>query len=132
MNTARFGPRAPTQFLSLILLATLLVAGCASNRGTSDFMKTVNGIEPGTPLERVRDKLGGPNVKREGVAPLRPAPPPGAPRGILVTVPSGVRYREWIYHRGDSHYHVFFIPSVARSGKWEVLGVRSAPASKIY
>lgn len=95
-------------------------------------MKTVNSIEPGTPLERVRDKLGGPNIKRQGVAPLRPTPPPGAPQGVLVTVPSGVKYREWIYHRGDSHYHVFFIPTVAKPGQWEVLGVRSAPASKVY
>ena len=123
----RRGPAA------LALLAALAFApGCASNRGTSNFMKTVNSIEPGTPVERVRAKLGGPDVQREGVAPLRPAPPAGSPQGVLVTVPSGMKYRQWIYRRGDSDYHVFSVPTVGKPGKWEVLAVRSAPASKVY
>jgi hypothetical protein len=66
------------------------------------------------------------------VAPVRPAPPVGSPEGVLVTVPPGVKYRQWIYHRGDSNYHVFSVPTVEKPGHWEVLAVRSAPASKVY
>jgi hypothetical protein len=95
-------------------------------------MKTINGIEPGTAMEKVRARLGEPNVTRGGTAPMRPAPPAGSPEGVLVTVPTGVRYREWIYKRGDSNYHVFFTPTVGKLGQWEVLAVRSAPASKAY
>jgi hypothetical protein len=115
-----------------MLVATVLAAGCASNRGTSDFMKKVNSIETGTPMERVQKELGSPDVKRDGVAPVRPAPPVGSPEGVLVTVPPGVKYRQWIYHRGDSNYHVFSVPTVEKPGHWEVLAVRSAPASKVY
>jgi len=116
-----------TSLLAVLFLAT----GCASHR-TSDFMKTINSIEPGTDMERVRAKLGSPTETRAGTAPVRPLPPGGSPEGVLVTVPSGVRYREWIYKHGDSNYHVFFTPTVDKAGKWEVLAVRSAPASKVY
>jgi hypothetical protein len=119
----------------LVVVAILLavpLAGCASNKGTGPFMKTINSIEPGTAMERVREKLGAPDSQREGVAPVRPAPPAGSPEGVLVTVPRGVKYREWIYRRGDSNFHVFFIPTVDKPGHWDVLAVRSAPASKVY
>ena len=122
----------PVKVGLLMAFALASVSGCASNKGTSDFMKSVNAIEPGTPMDRLKEKLGGPNEKRDGVAPVRPAPPVGSPEGVLVTVPSGMKYREWIYHRGDSHYHVFFVPSVDKPDKWEVLAVRSAPATKAY
>ena len=125
------GTHAIATLLSLLPVLAL-APGCASNRGTSDFMKSINSIEPGTPMERVREKLGAPAEKRDGVAPVRPAPPVGSPEGVLVTVPSGMSYREWIYHRGDSNYHVFFVPSVDKPNHWEVLSVRSAPASKVY
>jgi hypothetical protein len=118
--------------LALLVLGLTLTPGCASNRNTSKFMKTINSIETGTPMERVQEKLGSPDVKREGVAPIRPAPPVGSPEGVLVTVPPGVKYRQWIYHRGDSNYHVFSVPTVEKPGHWEVLAVRSAPASKVY
>ena len=118
--------------LALLFGTLALAPGCASNRGTSDFMKKVNSIETGTPMERVQKELGSPDVKRDGVAPVRPAPPVGSPEGVLVTVPSGVKYRQWIYHRGDSNYHVFSVPTVEKPGHWEVLAVRSAPASKVY
>jgi hypothetical protein len=125
--------RRPPRVLGLsLVVALLLVAGCASNRGTSNFMKTVNSIETGTPLERVRQKLGSPDVRREGEAPVRPLPPVGSPEGVLVTLPRGVKYRQWIYRRGDSNYHVFSVPTVDKPGHWEVLAVRSAPASKVY
>ena len=114
------------------LVALLFAPGCASNRGTSKFMKTVNSIETGTPLERVRKKLGSPDGRREGEAPVRPLPPVGSPEGVLVTLPRGMKYRQWIYRRGDSHYHVFSVPTVDKPGGWEVLAVRSAPASKVY
>jgi hypothetical protein len=109
-----------------------LLAGCASNKrvGTSQFMKSVNGIETGTPMERVREKLGPPDEKHAGEGPPRPAPPVGSPEGVLVTVPPKVEYRHWVYRRGDSVFHVFFTPTVEKPGKWEVLAVRSAPADK--
>ena len=103
--------------LALLLGTLALAPGCASNRGTSDFMKKVNSIETGTPMERVQKELGSPDVKRDGVAPVRPAPPVGSPEGVLVTVPSGVKYRQWIYHRGDSNYHVFSVPTVEKPGR---------------
>ena len=115
-----------------ILLSLLLLAGGCAHRGTSSFMKAINSIEPGTAMERVRKALGDPDAKREGVAPVRPVPPAGSPEGVLVTVPSGVKYRKWTYKRGDSRYHVFFVPTAGTSGKWEVLAVRSAPAAKVY
>jgi hypothetical protein len=114
-----------------VLAAVLSAAGCA-HRGTSNFMKAINSIEPGTAMDRVKDALGSPDEKREGTAPVRPAPPVGSPEGVLVTVPPGVHYREWIYKRGDSRYHVFFVPSAGKPDKWEVLAVRSAPAAKVY
>ena len=116
--------------LALALVAVL--AGCASNKGTGQFMTAVNSIETGTEMGRVRDKLGDPDERHGGIGPVRPLPPVGSPEGVLVTVPSGVKYRQWVYKRGDSHYHVFFTPSVTKAGKWEVLAVRSAPAGKVY
>ena len=122
------------RIVSLLVVAALLAApGCSSSsKGTSNFMKTVNAIETATPREKVKSKLGNPDEKRDGVAPVRPVPPIGSPEAVLVTVPSGMHYREWIYKRGDSHYHVFFVPTVGKPGKWEVLAVRSAPAAKAY
>ena len=123
-------------FVRLALLALVGSGGFGSGgcarRGTGDFMKTINGIETGTDMGKVRKRLGDPDERHAGRGPVRPAPPLGSPEGVLVTVPSGVKYRQWIYKRGDSHYHVFFTPTVAKPGKWEVLAVRSAPASKVY
>ena len=129
-------PRTRTLRPRLAALAALLVlsavTGCASNKrvGGSQFMKAVNGIEAGTPMDRVREKLGPPDEKHAGQGPLRPAPPVGSPEGVLVTVPPNVEYRHWLYRRGDSVFHVFFTPTVEKPGKWEVLAVRSAPADK--
>ncbi len=116
----------------MVVLMLLPAAGCASNKGTGPFMKSINSIEPGTAMERVRERLGPPDEKRDGVAPVRPLPPAGSPEGVLVTVPSGVKYSEWIYHRGDSNFHVFYVPTPDKPGHWEVLAVRSAPAAKVY
>ena len=130
MNLApRTGTFRPLPF-ALLLVAGL--AGCSSNKpvATSQFMKSINGIEPGTPLERVKEKLGAPDEKHGGEGPLRPAPPVGSPEGVLVTIPPNVAYRHWIYRRGDSVYHVFFTPAVDKPEKWQVLAVRSAPADK--
>ena len=115
-----------------VAICVLFAAGgChSSNKGTGSFMKSINGIEPGTPMDRVRKSLGEPSEKHGGVGPVRPLPPVGSPEGVLVTVPEGVKYREWIYRRGDSKYYVFFTPTVDKPGHWEVLAVRSAPASK--
>ena len=125
-RTGTFRPLLP----AVLLLAAL--AGCAGNKpvATSQFMKSVNAIEAGTPMEQVREKLGAPDERREGEGPPRPAPPVGSPEGVLVTVPPKVEYRQWIYRRGDSVYHVFVTPTLEKPGKWEVLAVRSAPANK--
>jgi hypothetical protein len=122
--------KARTAWLLIAVALLTTAGGCASNKGTAPFMKTINSIEPGTPMDRVRKKLGEPDEKRGGAGPVRPLPPVGSPEGVLVTVPEGVRYRQWIYRRGDSRYHVFFTPTPEKPGTWEVLAVRSAPASK--
>lgn len=116
----------------IVLWVACMAVGCAGHRGTSDFMKKVNSIETGTAMEKVQGSLGRPDVRREGRGPLRPVPPMGSPESVLVTVPPDMRYQHWIYQRGDSRYHVFFTPTIGRPGKWEVLAVRSAPASKVY
>jgi len=122
--------------LRLRLLPAVLVlaalAGCAGGKrvGGSQFMKSVNAVEPGTSMERVREKLGAPDEKHAGEGPPRPAPPVGSPEGVLVTVPPRVEYQQWVYRRGDSVYHVFFTPTLEKPGKWQVLAVRSAPADK--
>ena len=87
-RTGTFRPLLP----AVLLLAAL--AGCAGNKpvATSQFMKSVNAIEAGTPMEQVREKLGAPDERREGEGPPRPAPPVGSPEGVLVTVPPKVEY----------------------------------------
>jgi hypothetical protein len=120
----------------VLLIAVLLLAGGCShggaNRGTSDWMKSVNSIKPGTTMDRVKDSLGAPDEKRHGVTPVRPYPPTGSPEGVLGTLPPDTRYEEWIYRRGDSRYHVFFARSADESHKWEVIAVRSAAATAVY
>jgi hypothetical protein len=118
----------------LVLLAFVVVAcGCnQGNRGTSDWMKSVNSIKPGTEMGRVRSKLGAPNVKKEGETPVRPYPPIGSPEGVLGTLPPDTKYEQWIYKRGDSHYHVFFTRTATAPRKWQVIAVRSAPETAVY
>ena len=127
--------RATPFVVSLALVLTILAsgAGCSrSNRGTSAWMKSVNSIKPGTTMDGVRHQLGRPDTKRQGETPLRPYPPTGSPEGVLGTLPPETRYEQWIYKRGDSRYHVFFARTATEPHKWEVIAVRSAPASAVY
>lgn len=111
----------------------VLLAGChGSNKGTNDWMKSVNSIKAGVTMDKVRDKLGEPDRKREGETPIRPLPPVGSPEGVLGTLPPETEYREWIYRRGDSNFHVFFTRSRDESRKWETIAVRSAPVTAVY
>lgn len=118
----------------LALFASLvLAAGChGDTRGTSDWMKSVNSIKAGTAMDRVREKLGEPDKKREGETPIRPLPPVGSPEGVLGTLPPDTPYRQWIYRRGDSNFHVFFTQTRTEPRKWEVIAVRSVPATAVY
>jgi hypothetical protein len=120
--------------LVVALIAVAFVCGCAhkSTKGTSDWMKSVNSIKAGTEMGRVKDKLGKPDVKREGETPVRPYPPAGSPEGVLSTLPPETRYEHWIYKRGDSHFHVFFARTSTEPHKWEVIAVRSVPATAVY
>ena len=120
--------------LVLSLTAALLIFGCGhnSNRNTSAWMKSINSIKTGTEMSKVKDKLGKPDEKRTGETPVRPYPPAGAPEGVLSTLPPETKYEEWIYKRGDSRYHVFFARTSLEPHTWQVIAVRSAPASAIY
>ena len=120
-----------------LVLAALLVAGatgCRSgNRPPSEkWLKSVNSIKPGATMDAVRDEIGRPDEKREGEAPVRPYPPIGSPEGVLGTLPPETKYEQWIYKRGDSHYHVFFTRTSDDPVKWEVIAVRSVPESAVY
>jgi hypothetical protein len=120
------------------LLATFLgvglVLGCGStqpNRGSSEWMRTVNSIKPGTTMDKVRSRLGPPDTRVEGEAPVRPAPPIGSPRGVLVTLAAETRYEQWTYQRGDSRFYVFFAKAHTDPRAWEVIAVRSAPVTAV-
>lgn len=126
--------RRPTRLVLVFLTAFLLLPawGCTPNRGSTKWMKAVNSVKPGTAMSRVRDRLGHPDSKREGETPVRPYPPIGSPEGVLGTLPPNTEYEQWIYKRGDSHYHVFFTKTRTEPRKWEVIAVRSAPTSAVY
>lgn len=117
----------------VVLAAVVLGAGGCAHRepGTSDWMKSVNSIKSGTKMDRVRDKLGDPDVKRGGETPVRPYPPVGSPEGVLGTLPPNTRYEQWIYNRGDSVFHVFFARTRLEPRQWEVIAVRSAPEDAV-
>jgi hypothetical protein len=122
-------------FLVLSLGSFLLACGCShnhSNRNTSAWMKSVNSIKTGTEMGKVQDKLGKPDEKRKGETPVRPYPPAGDVEGVLSTLPADTKYEEWIYKRGDSRYHVFFARTALEPHTWQVIAVRSAPASAVY
>lgn len=123
-----------TPLIVLMAVAVLLAGGCShgSNRGTSDWMKSVNSIKPGTERGRVKAKLGAPDAKRHGETPVRPYPPIGSPEGVLGTLPPRTQYEQWIYQRGDSTFHVFFARTRTDPRKWEVIAVRSAPETAVY
>ena len=128
----------PAALLAVVmLLAAGGGGGCRKpyrqERGTERWIKTVNSIKPGTKMSRVRSALGPPDVKRQGETPLRPYPPIGSPEGVLGTLAPETRYEQWIYKRGDSHFHVFFTRGTRGDDgvEWEVLTVRSVPRDAV-
>ena len=124
------GLAAPVVLLLVVCVG--LPIGCAHrDRGTSQWMKSVNSIKPGHTPREVRSQLGSPDSKRRGETPIRPYPPAGSPRGVLATLPPDTEYEQWIYERGDSRYHVFFTKTRTEPRKWEVIAVRSSPASGV-
>ena len=120
--------------LAPLLLSLPMLGGCAHHdkRGTSDWMKSVNSIKPGNSMDSVRHAIGRPDEKRKGETPVRPYPPTGSPAGVLGTLPPETPYEDWIYRRADSRYHVFFAKTPEEPHKWQVIAVRSAPATDAY
>jgi hypothetical protein len=118
-------------FATVLTAWLVLAGGCTPNRGSSEWMKTVNSIKPGTTMGTVRDRLGPPDSKKHGETPVRPYPPTGSPAGVLGTLPPDTEYEQWVYKRGDSRFHVFFAKTRTEPRKWEVIAVRSAPASAV-
>jgi hypothetical protein len=98
---------------------------------TEDFLTKVNAVQPGTPMATVRKELGNPDEVRQGLIDARPEPGPAEKLAELS--PVGTRYEQWVYKRGDSHYHVFFTRGTkGGTVDWEVLTVRSMPKDAVY
>jgi hypothetical protein len=128
----------------IVAVLVLVLAGCGSHESrdvagarvesnapkTENFLVKVNAIQPGTRQDVVRRELGEPDEVREGVIDVHPDRGPG--ERLIDAAPPGTRYREWIYKRGDSHFHVFFTRGT-RGGDvdWETLAVRSMPKTAV-
>jgi hypothetical protein len=98
---------------------------------TEDFLTKVNAIQPGTRRDVVRHELGDPDELRRGF--IDPRPEPGPAADLTKLAPANTRYEDWIYKRGDSHYHVFFTRGTrAGTTDWEVLVVKSMPKDAVY
>jgi hypothetical protein len=97
---------------------------------TEQFVKKVDAVRRGTPMRVVSEQLGEPDDSRRGMIPANPEP--GPTETLADLAPPGTPYNEWVYKRGDSHYHVFFTRGT-RGGTtdWEVLTVRSTPAAAV-
>ena len=121
-------PLAP---LALLLgLVTFAAPGCTTGgpAGHTDFSREINQIRPGTPESVVRDRLGAPEKSEKGTVPAMPtAVGPGA---VLYTygVRAGTPYKHWFYERGDTHYHVYLVPTISGRDEYEVLTVRANSA----
>lgn len=98
---------------------------------TEKFLEKVNGVQPGTPRNVVRKELGDPDELRQGMVDLRPEP--GPTDTLRDFAPAGTRYEQWVYKRGDSHFHVFFTRGTRGDDgvEWEVLTVRSVPRDAV-
>jgi len=134
------------RLLGLVFTLALVLAldGCASHESrdvagasvetnppkTENFVAKVDAIQPGTRMAVVRQNLGDPDTTRDGVVELHPEH--GSAERLIDFAHAGTRYEEWIYKRGDSHYHVFFTRGT-RGGdvNWEVLAVRSMPKNAV-
>lgn len=98
---------------------------------TEEFLTKVNAVNPGTSQAAVREALGEPDQIVRDFVDARPEPGPAEELADLAA--PGTRYEQWVYKRGDSHYHVFFTRGT-RGGDadWEVLTVRSMPKEAVY
>jgi hypothetical protein len=98
---------------------------------TEQFLTKVNAVQPGTRPAAVLEALGRPDEQRVGTVDARPEPGPADQ--LLDVADPGTRYEQWVYKRGDSHYHVFFTRGT-RGGTagMEVLTVRSVPKDAVY
>jgi hypothetical protein len=111
-------------------LTALAAPGCASGgpAGHRDFSREVNQLRPGTPQSVVRDRLGGPEREERGTVPA--LPPPRGAEAVLYSygVRAGTPFKHWFYSRGDTHYHVYLVPTITGRDEWEVLAVRANDA----
>lgn len=129
---------------SALLFLVVAIAGCGPRESrdvagsrvevnkpkTDNFLTKVNAVRPGTSQATVRDELGRPDESRDGIVSVRAEP---GPAELLADVAApGTRYEQWVYKRGDSHFHVFFTRGV-RGGDvdWEVVTVRSTPKGAV-
>ncbi|CAA9410500.1 MAG: hypothetical protein AVDCRST_MAG64-2293 [uncultured Phycisphaerae bacterium] len=134
--------------LPLLLLSFTLASGCGPREpresrdvagarvevnppNSEAFVKKVNSVQPGTPKAAVVEALGEPDERRVGTVNATPEPGPTERLAELAT--PGTQYEQWVYKRGDSHYHVFFTraPRGSRAGA-EVLTVKSMPKDAVY
>ena len=130
---------------SLLLALTLIIVGCESQRTrdldavhatlhppkTEEFLKTINSIQPGTRRPVVRRSLGYPDEVYKGAITGRGERGPS--ESLIDLAPAGTPYEQWLYRRGDSHFHIFFTRGT-RGGNpdWEVLTVKSMSADAVY
>ena len=120
-------PLATPAVLLTVCLAALAAPGCTSGGPAShmDFSREVNQIRPGTPESVVRDRLGKPEREERGTVPAMPAATGAEATLYAYGVHAGTRFKHWFYQRGDTHYHVYLIPSISGRDEWEVLTVRA-------
>jgi hypothetical protein len=123
-------PLATPALLLTVSLTALAAPGCTSGGpgGHMDFSREVNQIRPGTPESVVRDRLGGPEREERGTVPAMPAATGAEAVLYSYGVRAGTRFKHWFYSRGDTHYHVYLVPSISGRDDWEVLTVRANDA----
>jgi hypothetical protein len=129
----------------LLLALALIFTGCHKEKErdlsaindtlnppkTEAFLKTVNSIQPGTRRPAVRRHLGYPDEVYKGAITGRAGRGPS--ETLIDLAPAGTPYEQWIYRRGDSHFHVFFIRGTSGGNlDWEVLVVKSVPKEAVY
>ena len=119
--TARFAP-----LMAVLMLAFTGLLGCSNTNSEGNFTKRIDKVRPGMTESQVRDALGAPDHKSNGVVDVQPA---GGSGSVLVgAVPAGSRYEDWYYDRNGSHYHVLFAASTLHPGRWEVVRTTATPA----
>ena len=123
----------PLATLALLLtgcLTALALPGCTSGGPAShmDFSREVNQLQPGTPESVVRDRLGKPEREEKGTVPSMPVAKGAEATLYSYGVRPGTQFKHWFYSRGDTHYHVYLVPTITGRDEWEVLTVRANDA----